>query len=59
VAAAVAVLARRRSRPRHAPPVQLVQAEPAERLAFTFAPNELVELANRTVDRLVAKGSGP
>jgi hypothetical protein len=60
VVATVVVLVRRRSRPRHAPPVQLVDAaEPPGRPAFIFAPNELVELANRTVDRLVAKGGGP
>jgi hypothetical protein len=63
VIAVVVVLVRRRPRRSHAPPVHLVgAAEPPrrrERTAFTFAPNELVELANRTVDRLVAKGGGP
>ncbi|MGA9489254.1 MAG: CATRA system-associated protein [Mycobacterium sp.] len=63
VIAVVFVLVRRRSRPGHIPPVHLVgPAEAARRpepAVFTFAPNELVELANRTVDRLVTKGDGP
>jgi hypothetical protein len=63
VIAVVVVLVWRRSRLSQAPAVHLVgAAEPPglrERTAFTFAPNELVELANRTVDRLVAKGGGP
>jgi len=60
VIAVVVVVVRRRSRPGHPPPMHVVDAtEPPGRPAFTFAPNELVELANRTVDRLVAKGAGP
>ncbi|UMB68281.1 CATRA system-associated protein [Mycobacterium paraterrae] len=58
VIAVVIVLMRRRSRTAYPPPMHLA-AEPIarpERLAATFAPNELVELANRTVDRLVDKG---
>ena len=56
----VIVLMRRRSRTAYAPPRHLVDAAGPiarpERLTATFAPNELVELANRTVDRLVDKG---
>ncbi|HEY1838690.1 MAG TPA: CATRA system-associated protein [Mycobacterium sp.] len=66
VIAVVAVLVQRRSRASHAlprPPANLAgvaeSTERPERPVFTFAPNELVELANRTVDRLVAKGGGP
>ena len=60
VVAVVVVVVRRRSRLGQPPPVHVVDAtKPSGRQAFTFAPNELVELANRTVDRLVAKGAGP
>jgi hypothetical protein len=56
----VIVLMRRRSRKVYPLPSHLVDAAGPiarpERLAATFAPNELVELANRTVDRLVDKG---
>lgn len=56
----VIVLMRRRSRAAYPPPMHLLDAAGPvarpERLSATFAPNELVELANRTVDRLVDKG---
>ncbi|WIM87931.1 hypothetical protein PT015_24455 [Candidatus Mycobacterium wuenschmannii] len=60
VLAVVVIVVRRRSQRHHPPPAHFVDAGgPVAwpvRPATTFAPNELVELANRTVDRLVDKG---
>lgn len=56
---AVVLVRRRTHRPYTPVHVAPVAERPPPRPVVTFAPNEIVELANRTVDRLVAKGGGP